>query len=213
MADAMRGGEGVKACFEGIASESIFCDSFVLRRRIQNMTMGTSNPRVRNWAQQIAVWLAIAVLFPCVAYFGTAAFSPPPDADEFMRVQNKLNNELMAAATPAEKERISAEIERTQKENTEAQRAFGRREFWVAYPLGMIAFAIGLYIPIQAVGAGLMFGGIATLAYGCYSSWDAIGRWIRIGSLVLALLLVVILGLWRLGKPDKPSSVKPILGQ
>lgn len=172
------------------------------------MTMATTNPRFRNWAKQIAVWLAISVLFPCVAYFGTAALSPPPDADEFMRVQNKLNNQLVAAGTQAEKDKISAEIERLQKENTDAQRAFARREFWAAYPLGVIAFAVGLYIPIQAVGAGLMFGGIATLAYGCYGSWDAIGRWIRVGSLVFALLIVVVLGLWRLGNVDKPSPVE-----
>lgn len=167
------------------------------------MTMGTTTSRARTWAKQIAIWLAILVLLPCAAYFGTAAFSPPPDADEFMRVQNKLNNDLAAAPTPAEKERISAEIERVQKQNTEAERAFGRREFWVAYPLGIIAFAIGLYIPVQAVGAGLMFGGIATLGYGCYSSWDAIGRWIRIGSLLLALLIVIVLGLWRFRAEDR----------
>ena len=171
------------------------------------MTVAVPTLRTRNWAKQIAIWLAITVLLPFVAYFGTAAFSSPPDADEFMRQQNRLNQQLAAAQTPPERDKISAEIERSQKENTDAQRTFARHEFWVAYPVGVIVFVIGLYTPVQAVGAGLMFGGIATLAGGCYNSWDAIGRWVRLSSLILALLVVVLLGLWRLGKADRSCPV------
>jgi len=155
-----------------------------------------TNPRIREWAKQLGVWLGIAVLLPLVAYFGTAAFSPPPDGEEFARVQARLNEELVAAPAP-EKDKLRAEIDRRLKENTDAERAFARRVFLVAYPVGLIGFAIGLFVPVQAVGAGLMFGGIAALADGCYTSWDVIGRWLRVGSLVVALLAVIILGLWR----------------
>ena len=152
--------------------------------------------KYREWAKQLAIWLAIAALVPLVAYLGTVAVSPPPDAEEFGRVQARLNEEL-AAAPAAEKDKLRAQIDQGQKQYADAQRAFTRRMFWVACPLGLIAIVIGVFVPIQAVGSGLMFGGIATLADGCYISWDVLGRWLRFGSLGFALILVVILGLWR----------------
>lgn len=162
----------------------------------------------REWPKQLAIWLGITALVPLVSYFGTAAFSPPPDADEFARVQARLNEEL-AAAPPAEKDKLRAQIDERQKQNTEAERAFVRRMFWVGYPVGLIAVAIGVLVPIQAVGSGLMFGGIITLAEGCYTSWDALGRWLRFGSLGFALLVVIAVGLWRFRPVSQHDQVAP----
>jgi hypothetical protein len=163
-------------------------------------------PQLHEWAKQLAIWLGITTLVPLVAYFGTAAFNPPPDADEFARVQARLNEEL-ASAPDAQKDKLRAEIDRRQKENTDAERAFARRMFWVAYPVGLIVFVIGVVVPIQAVGAGLMFGGIISLADGCYTSWDFMGLWLRLGSLVFALLAMIVLGLWRFRPRRDPPLI------
>ncbi len=56
---------------------------------------------------------------------------------------------------------------------------------------------VGTFVPVQAVGAGLMFGGIGTLAEGCFESWDYLGPWLRLAALLSSLIVIIMLGLWR----------------
>src|SRR5262249_41979392 len=77
------------------------------------------------------------------------------------------------------------------------QRAYYHDMFWVAYPVGLVALVVGLFFPVQAVGAGLLFGGLISLGEGCYSYRDRMDGWLRFGSLVVALLTLLVLGSWR----------------
>src|ERR1700733_6794682 len=84
------------------------------------MTSTTAN--VSEWAKQLAIWLGIASLLPLVAWFGTAAFTPRADDDEFNRTQAPLNETLGAPTTPAaEKESLRTEIDQAAKKHADAE--------------------------------------------------------------------------------------------
>jgi len=101
---------------------------------------------------------------------------------------------------------LRADKDRLEKELEEAERVFYGHMFWVAYPLGLGALILGTFFRVQAVGAGLMFGGLGSLSTGCYCYWDRMGDWLRLGSLAVALVIVLALGTWRFGKISELSS-------
>jgi hypothetical protein len=133
-------------------------------------------------------------------WYATAAFHPPPDEQEFQRVMMRYNDQEQWPKEQAAKDRLLAEKEQFQKEHDEAEKRFYRIMFWVTYPVGLLSVLVGLLIPVQAIGAGFMFGGIFALAAGCYEAWDMIGRWAHLWSLLIALACVVIVAFWRFGK-------------
>jgi putative Mn2+ efflux pump MntP len=160
---------------------------------------------VRELVKQIAVWLGIVVLLPLAVWFGTSIFSQPPDWRQYHKSTSRLDEKIQQAAGEAEKEKLYQQKDRLEKELEEAERVYYGAMFWVAYPVGLVSLVLGLIFPVQAVGAGLMFGGLASLAAGCYSYWDRMEGWLRFGSLVVALIVLLVLGTWRF-RPVRPSS-------
>jgi hypothetical protein len=53
-----------------------------------------------------------------------------------------------------------------------------------------------------------MFGGLIALAQGCYSYWDRMDDKLRFGSVVAALLVVLVLGTWRFRKTKSITQVQ-----
>jgi hypothetical protein len=169
--------------------------------------MATSNENVFvvDWPKKLAVWLGLTTLLPMVAYFGAAALFAPPDEDAYNHAIEPLHDQLNAAA-PADKPAVQAKLDRLEKEHRDALREFARRLFWTCYGAGLLAVNIGLFIPVRAVGAGLMFGGIIAVGSGCYDSWDQLGRWLRFGALLFALIVFAVLSLVRFWRPQ-PAPV------
>jgi hypothetical protein len=163
----------------------------------QDTTVG-----IREFVKQVAVWLGIVVLLPFAVWYGTSAFSPPPDWKRYTREEERLTERLQEANAD-EKAKIREEKDRLENERDEQERRFYGHMFWVACPLGLGTFIIGIVFPVQAVGGGLMFGGLISLAVGCYSYWDRMGDNLRFASLVIALLVVSALGTWRFRTPGR----------
>ncbi len=164
--------------------------------------MGTSNENVFvvDWPRKLAVWLALATLLPMVAYFGAAALFTPPDEEAYNNARNVLNTQLNSP-TPAERESARVKVEQLDKQHQDTALGFARRLFWTNYIVGLVAVTIGLFIPVRAVGAGLMFGGIIAIGDGCYNTWDHLGRWLRFNSLLFALIVFLVLSLMRYRRP------------
>jgi len=161
-------------------------------------TLMTQNAvNIRELVKQIAVWLGIVVLVPLVVWYGTSAFHPPPDWKQYSRSTARLEERIKETKEKSEKENLRREKDRLEKEQDEAEREYYGTMFWVAYPVGLVAIVLGLFFPVQTVGTGLMFGGLASLTAGCYSYWDKMDGWLRFGSLLLALLVLLVLGTWR----------------
>jgi hypothetical protein len=158
--------------------------------------MTLSNVFVPDWPRRLAVWLALTTLVPMVAYSGAAALFAPPDEEAYNNTRNSLNEQL-GTASAADKPSVQVKLDQSDKVHLDLEHSFARRLFWVSYGVGCLAVAIGLFMPVQTVGAGLMFGGIIAIVDGCYYTWDSLGRGSRFGSLVVALLILLILSLVR----------------
>jgi hypothetical protein len=158
-----------------------------------------------EWPKQIAIWLAIATLLPFTAWFATALFWPPPDSEEHFRTSSRLNEQLGATSDEKQKQSLRVQIDKSDSEFAETEKAFARKLFWFAAPVGFVALVIGTFVRVQAVGAGLMFGAISTVTEGCYESWEALGPRIRLASLLVMLLVTIALGLLRF-RPLKSVS-------
>src|SRR5438128_5867374 len=152
---------------------------------------------IREFVKQIAVWLGVVVSLPLSVWYGTSAFSPPPDNKEYSKATSRLDEKIKEAGGQAEKEKLREERDRLEEQNEEAKRVHYGHMFWVAYPVGLVALIVGTFFPVQAVGAGLMFGGLISLAAGCYAYWDKMEDSLRFVSLVVALVVLLGLGTWR----------------
>ena len=152
---------------------------------------------VREVVKQIAVWLGIVVLLPLTVWYGTNVFSPPPNWKEYTKSAERIEQRIGDAKRETEKEKLRDEKARLEEKKEDEERVYYKHMFWVAYPVGLVAIVLGTFFPVQAVGAGLMFGGLISLAAGCYSYWDNMTDQLHFGSLVVALVVVAGLGTWR----------------
>jgi hypothetical protein len=155
-------------------------------------------------------------LLPLTVWYGTNAFSPPPDWKRYAEAEQELAGKIQRAEANADKgekarreaEQLGKEKERLGKEKEEAERVYYGHMFWVAYTVGLLALVVGTFFPVQSVGSGLMFGGLSSLTAGCYSYWDKMGDRLRFGSLVVALAVLLVLGTWRYRSID-PGGQPP----
>jgi hypothetical protein len=160
------------------------------------MTTSNENVFVVDWPRKLAVWLGLATLIPLVAYFGAAALFTPPDEEAFNNAQNSLNEQLKSAAAN-DKAAVRVKIDQLEKDHHDADVRFARGTFWTCYVAGLVTLVIGLFIPVRAVGAGLMFGGIIAISDGCYNVWDKLAPWLRFNSLLFLLIVFLVLSLVR----------------
>ena len=66
--------------------------------------------------------------------------------------------------------------------------------FFVSVPMGIIAIIAGTLIPLQAVGTGLMFGGVLSITRGYWGYWAELPDPLRFVSLVVALIVLIVAG-------------------
>jgi hypothetical protein len=91
------------------------------------------------------------------------------------------------------------EHERHRKLIEEEQRLYYRAMFWISYPIGLSALVVGLFLPALPIGTAIAFGGLCTLATGCYSYWDDMGDALRFCSLLIVLAIITGIGLLKFG--------------
>ncbi len=143
-------------------------------------------------ARQFAIGFGIAIIFPLLIYYGVATFYPPPKINWYQAGLTGPN-----ATTEQRQEAFEKQEEARQVYDQEA-RKFARVLFWVAAPLGTIALLAGAWIKFHAIGAGLMFGGISTVAEGCWHYWDYLPNGFRFGSLLIAFAVLVVVAYMKL---------------
>src|SRR5437868_4347577 len=54
----------------------------------------TDSESVRELVKQIAVWLGIVVLLPMSVWYGTSAFSPPPDWKQYSKSTSRIDERI-----------------------------------------------------------------------------------------------------------------------
>ena len=76
----------------------------------------------------------------------------------------------------------------------EANKRFQTHLFYVAVPFGLTAIIVGTFLPIQAIGTGLMFGGIFSICNGYINYWNELPDSLRFISLLASFIVLVIVG-------------------
>jgi hypothetical protein len=64
--------------------------------------------------------------------------------------------------------------------------------------LGIAAILIGAYLPLYAIGTGLIFGGIFSVGAGYLGYWSYLDDWVRFVSLLAGFVILLFVGYHRI---------------
>lgn len=145
-------------------------------------------------AKKFGFGFGIAILLPMLVHYGVSTFSPSPKWEDYYN----RNYYQYQNATPEEKKVLQAEDNKRQEKFRQVRKTFERHLFYVATPVGIAAIVIGSTLAVQAIGAGLIFGGIFTLVDGYCWYWSELQDWIRFLSLLVAFVVLVYMGYTRM---------------
>ena len=95
---------------------------------------------------------------------------------------------------------MRAEKNKLENRREKAEKNFQKHLFFVAVPLGIIAIVVGAFISIQAIGTGLMFGGIFSICDGYANYWYELSNPLKFASMLLAFIVLILVGLKKLEK-------------
>jgi len=152
-------------------------------------------------SKKFALGFGLAVALPLLVYYGVSTFSPPPNWADYFPTGSLSRRDK----TPEEEVRIQQEQSRREQMYKEHEHRFVRALFFIATPIGIAAIIGGSIIAIEAVGTGLMFGGIFTVIEGYCWYWWALEHWMRFLSLLAAFLILIFIGYRKFGPSKNPS--------
>ena len=87
-----------------------------------------------------------------------------------------------------------------QRDYDQALQIYNRNVFYIVTPLGLLAIIVGLFISLEVVGSGAMFGGILLMAYGTMRYFSNMSKLMRVAVIGIELLLLVIISIKKLRK-------------
>ena len=134
---------------------------------------------------QVALAIGIAVLLPLLAEMSVRFYAEPPKYDSYADYTERQS------MTPEEQKKAHDEAKRKADEYDKAEADFNLKLFYFAFPLGVIEVIAGTLLWRKpTLAAGIVFGGISTIACGSFSSWETLPGWCRYASLLFTLLLL-----------------------
>lgn len=145
-------------------------------------------------SKKFAVGFGIAIIFPMLIHYGVSTFSPAPKWNNYYQYNYDIH------ASPEQRTKDQQKRQKEQEEFRKSQKTFQMHLFYVAVPLGIVAILIGASISIQAVGTGLMFGGIFSVMDGYIWYWSELPDSLRFLSLLVAFIVLIYVGYRKLGK-------------
>jgi len=148
-------------------------------------------------AKKFALGFGIAIILPMLVHYGVSTFSPAPKWED---LYGSYSYQRYDKATPEERAQIDKERKERDRLWREKQKIFQRNVFFVAVPVGITCIIVGAIMPIQAIGTGLMFGGIFSLTEGYMFYWSELQDWMRFLSLLVAFMVLIFVGYRKLAK-------------
>jgi hypothetical protein len=146
-------------------------------------------------ALQLVIGTGIALLFPMLIFYGIATVRRPPKSGDF--ISNHVN--IPANASEAD---MQAERDRKGRERQawlKAKARYAKILFTVMTPVGVAAMLGGYLLGINAIGIGLLTGGILCAVYGYAGYWNVLEQWMRFASILAGLLMLLYVGVRYLG--------------
>lgn len=151
-------------------------------------------------AKKFGFGFGIAVLLPMLVHYGVSTFSPQPKWQDYYGSGYYHDYQ---ESDPEKKKGLQLEQKKKDESFRSQRKVFERHLFYVAIPVGIIAIIIGSLLAVQAVGAGLIFGGIFTLVDGYCWYWSELQDWMRFLSLLAAFIVIVFCGYMKLNDKNK----------
>lgn len=148
-------------------------------------------------AKKIALGFGIAIILPLLIHYGVSTFWHSPNFTDY-QIDNYYGK--YERATPVEKAKLEKEKDELFNKWQRDEHLFQRALFYVAVPIGLIAILYGSLTSIQAVGTGLMFGGIFSVVDGYSCCWSLLDDWMRFLSLLIAFVVLLFIGYKKLAK-------------
>ena len=142
-------------------------------------------------AKKIALGFGIAIVFPMMIHYGVSTFTPQPKRKDY---QVKNYYERHKRATPEEQRKLEAEKYRLEKQRKVAEKIFEKHLFVVAVPLGIMAIVVGAFLATQAIGTGLMFGGIFSVCDGYGNYWSELNDPLKFASMLVLFVVLLFIG-------------------
>jgi len=142
-------------------------------------------------AKRFALTFGIAIVFPAMIHFGVSMFSAQPSWKDYHGVPLAESN--------------SPEYKKKDAEYKVAEKEFEKHLFAVAVPLGLLAIVIGAYLPLPAIGTGLMFGSIFSISDGYFNYWAELSPQLKFFSLLAAFIVLLTVGYRKLEKKESPA--------
>lgn len=152
-------------------------------------------------SKKLALGFGIAILLPLLVYYGVSSFSPPPRWNDYFIDDRVTSGNL--PSTPEEIAKAKDENRRRTQQFTDHERRFAKHVFFVATPVGIAAILLGATFTIEAIGTGLMFGGIFTVVEGYFSYWNELEYWMRFLSLIAAFGVLLFIGIRKFGPQQR----------
>jgi len=88
-----------------------------------------------------------------------------------------------------------------------ASKTYSKTLFLITVPVGVLLLIIGgALFALEAVGAGIMLGGVITLIYGAAEYWPNAGSLFRFLISLVGLILVIILAYWLNKKAEESKK-------
>lgn len=153
--------------------------------------------------------------------FGIMAFYPGPEAPQFPRSGPPPRPVLAPGQTPE----VSPELEKFQEEQQKAQQEFEQKRqafeqenkahrrnvFFIAFPLAVLAVALGLLLParLEVFRPGLALGGAGLVIYAVAQSGGAVGNLAAFLAVGVGLAVLVYLGYRQLVQKRPPGPQDP----
>ncbi len=148
--------------------------------------------------KRFALSLVIAILFPMLIHFGARVLAPPFPVTNYPIYQQSFN-----ANAQESKEKFTAyqtKMKQAMTDNTTLMKIYTNKLAKIALffmiPMGFVAVLIGILLRIEAIGSGLMLGGILTIIDGYITympSSTPLGNFITL----LFIFIVVIVFAWK----------------
>jgi hypothetical protein len=165
-----------------------------------------------NWKQK---FLALAIAIVTVSFIFTAIYmvyerpsyedncnyrALPVEIDTAEQCQELEGEWIAFEGAPSEirSEGYCDLYSECDKEYQVYDTSFRKRVFIVALIAGLGVLIGGIFVPISAVSAGLMGGGLLTLFFGIVQYWDELANVLRLIILGIALAVLIYIGVKKL---------------
>jgi hypothetical protein len=179
--------------------------------------------------KNVAIGIGIIIMTLFVVIYGINTFYHPVDYDDFCDEARTV--QVIESATECENVGgkwiiYDTEIEIPKTEGwcdrdyfcrqayEDARETKAMCTFIIAVPIGILIIALGMFLfSLEAVGAGLMGGGVATLIYGTGSYWEYGADWMRFTVSIIGLVALIFLAYWFNSRDKKKKGfVKRVFG-